>query len=740
MCSLLLLLMSLQSFTQVGVPGFDADQIVFDDVNQRVWVTSLNNRLYYLTDQGWMEHTLPRNDLKVHNLSTSGGVVFLSQGSGLYKLSSNGEWERLFGEIPSVYPSYFTFHDHPQLVISRDFTVSGYSRSEDSGETWSTLEAMDETGYFAEIPGTDSLIFVSGTICRTSPDLGVTWHDVSGGTELQYGLGINDLIVLSDMEWFVVGVSIYFDSCHDVYHTIDGGRTWDCINNGLSFPIVLDAHLYQQQFYIAVAQMAAQQQIRGVLRYNRDTGDWETIGSGLPGALPCLFLTDDGHRLLGTTRFSGITAIDPNSGETQLIPGDPRRDNSVSRLKVSPFDTDCWMAQSGVIWLTTDAGENWVMVDSLYHPMDMSFSPVDPNFYAGIQLHKGVRISHDAGATWVDANTGIGDSDRYLLDRIWFTAQGTILVSGYVANGETGTSGSFIYRSANNGQTWSKVVEASGTEQQVSITGLSDEDGDLLVLMIDKGLMRSSDDGINYETVYHETGDTYWGMSRDSAGGIYLIVERVDAVTGGHTYLLYSPDLVTWREIDGSLSNDWYITSICSDPSISGRLYMMAIPRDIYSDSHSVVCHSTDDFGETWTEWHSNTPVSDFGYSVARAGDRLLLGVKGFSILSTDPEWNGVDTECLAPGINSLSNYPNPFNPTTTVQYSLDVGGPVAIDIYNMRGQRVCTLLHENQAAGKHRVTWNGVDSSNQPVSSGVYFCRLTANGKTELKKMLLLK
>lgn len=86
-------------------------------------------------------------------------------------------------------------------------------------------------------------------------------------------------------------------------------------------------------------------------------------------------------------------------------------------------------------------------------------------------------------------------------------------------------------------------------------------------------------------------------------------------------------------------------------------------------------------------------------------------------------------------------NYPNPFNPSTTISYELRETAEVGILIYNIVGQKVITLVHENQIAGNHHVRWNGHDSNGQPVSDGIYIYRLTAN-KTliDSKKMILLK
>ncbi len=90
--------------------------------------------------------------------------------------------------------------------------------------------------------------------------------------------------------------------------------------------------------------------------------------------------------------------------------------------------------------------------------------------------------------------------------------------------------------------------------------------------------------------------------------------------------------------------------------------------------------------------------------------------------------------------LNTLSNFPNPFNPSTTINYSLPEGADKAkIEIYNTKGQYVSELKIENKK--NNTVTWNGIDSNDKPVSSGVYFYKLNVDGKNiATNKMLLIK
>ena len=85
-------------------------------------------------------------------------------------------------------------------------------------------------------------------------------------------------------------------------------------------------------------------------------------------------------------------------------------------------------------------------------------------------------------------------------------------------------------------------------------------------------------------------------------------------------------------------------------------------------------------------------------------------------------------------------NYPNPFNPETTIKYALPEAVDVRLDIYNMLGQMVRTMVAENQSPGRYVVRWDATDNSGSDLSTGIYFYRLRAGEFLETKKMLLLK
>ncbi|KAA3604633.1 MAG: T9SS C-terminal target domain-containing protein [Calditrichaeota bacterium] len=85
-------------------------------------------------------------------------------------------------------------------------------------------------------------------------------------------------------------------------------------------------------------------------------------------------------------------------------------------------------------------------------------------------------------------------------------------------------------------------------------------------------------------------------------------------------------------------------------------------------------------------------------------------------------------------------NFPNPFNPSTTISYNLGDNVDVSLKIYNEKGEFVKELVNENQSKGSHSIDWNGTDSFGKEVSSGTYFYKIETESFTRSQKMILLK
>jgi hypothetical protein len=85
-------------------------------------------------------------------------------------------------------------------------------------------------------------------------------------------------------------------------------------------------------------------------------------------------------------------------------------------------------------------------------------------------------------------------------------------------------------------------------------------------------------------------------------------------------------------------------------------------------------------------------------------------------------------------------NYPNPFNPETTIRFTILAGGRTVLTVHDVRGRRVATLIDAEMPSGVHQVRWDGRNSQGHPVASGIYFCRLGVGGRSSSAKLVLLK
>jgi len=121
-----------------------------------------------------------------------------------------------------------------------------------------------------------------------------------------------------------------------------------------------------------------------------------------------------------------------------------------------------------------------------------------------------------------------------------------------------------------------------------------------------------------------------------------------------------------------------------------------------------------------------------------RVGATNDVGVSNYSPIHTISiqKWVNVVKESELPGTFHLGqNYPNPFNPVTTIPYTIPNNTHVSIQVYDVQGALIRTLVNETKEAGTHKVSFNG-----ETLSSGIYFYRITTDDYTGMKKLLLVK
>jgi hypothetical protein len=187
--------------------------------------------------------------------------------------------------------------------------------------------------------------------------------------------------------------------------------------------------------------------------------------------------------------------------------------------------------------------------------------------------------------------------------------------------------------------------------------------------------------------------------------------------------------------------------------------YKWVSPIVQYSDIYYAYTNKYDP-----TSWHSLADINYWSAATNSDGRKVCQGTYGsegsdrgivyvgksikvgnynnlyFDNLSfVDVEEEAAEGEALA-GFSLSDNYPNPFNPKTKIDYLVPRSCHVKLEIFNVLGQRVATLVDQPKQRGNHQVTWNGRDQRGVEVASGVYFYRLEAEDFTQSKRMVLMK
>ena len=152
---------------------------------------------------------------------------------------------------------------------------------------------------------------------------------------------------------------------------------------------------------------------------------------------------------------------------------------------------------------------------------------------------------------------------------------------------------------------------------------------------------------------------------------------------------------------------------------------------DIYASmDQSALSHWTDE-SEITGEWGISACAGM--YCVPPSNGPFTMTIKE-NVLSLNGD------KQLPTAFNLLQNYPNPFNPVTSINYQLASDARVTLTVYDIMGQKIRTVVNEDQSAGFRSIVWNGKDNYNNPVSSGVYFYRLHAGNYIQTRKMILMR
>jgi endonuclease I len=237
---------------------------------------------------------------------------------------------------------------------------------------------------------------------------------------------------------------------------------------------------------------------------------------------------------------------------------------------------------------------------------------------------------------------------------------------------------------------------------------------------------------------------------------LYPCDAHVNGNRGNYPYgEVTSPE---WTSLNGSERG------ICSYPGYSGivfepidafkgdiaRTYFYMSTRYYTEDASWPGCPMTDGAellpwaANMLLEWHAEDPVSQKeidrnGAIYALQGNRNpFIDRPDFAVQIFAP--TGVDEELPSPALTLRQNAPNPFNPATSISFTLPAATNVRLLVYDVSGRLVCALADGEYGSGEHVVTWDGRNANGESAASGVYLCRMESAGRCAERKLVLVR
>ena len=516
-----------------------------------------------------------------------------------------------------------------------------------------------------------------------------------------------------------------------VYITTDGGETWTRVIDTHEMFLVVEYSTTDPDIAYAFSPEAVYRSEDAGFnweRFSRTGNMWgpEGIVVGFPIDAQC----DPRNPMrIIVNNYLGGNILSEDGGETWTLASKGYSGALVSHLVVIQDSPHIVYAGSrSGIYRSDNGGEDWI---GLCNPPDSMFAkfneircvavdPDDPDHVLTMPNDFASTLySYDGGSTWeVGTQTGAINSMRFA------PSDPSIVYA---------TTDTKFWTSTDDGEHFQ-----AGTEDAMIALVVHPTNAQIVyVSSVTRGLLKSIDGGQTWDEVGEGLPEAaantlaihplnpalmFAGISDEMSLGGKGVYRSLD---GGDT----------WTQQGGGMDANALVTSVVVDPNDVNVVYACDHLSGVYVSTNG---------GDFWQAINQNLNHRTMN-ALALSGDGSVLYAAtmgaGVYRLGDVEVSDVVDRTSEHPSTFLLEpNYPNPFNPVTSIRYTLPEKSHVTIQIMNMRGRLVHELVNSKQSAGSHIVRWDGTDQQGHPVSSGIYLCRMVASSNQRLRKMTLIR
>lgn len=628
--------------------------------------------------------------------STDGGVTFFVRDLGD---NSNVTDIAIANSTPSTIFVAQGLSQDGRVLVSPDAGTSFVQRFTRSGVGRIVVAVSPSNPVIAYISGQNLQTNQCGAFLK-STDGGTTWNDVTIPGPTSSG----DPTYTGQQAWYNNILAVHptdpnkvYAAGLDAFGSEDGGTSWTQISQWdaeRTNPIFAHADHHIIAFNPLNSNTVYLGNDGGVYKSVNGGTEWISLNNGLAitqfyyGAVhPTL------NRFYGGCQDNGTIATDNSQNWTEIIGGD----GGATEVDYNNPDFVYGEYTNFCFYKSTDGGANFVK--------SMNGIPVGPGTFDGTT-----------------------DRTLFITPFIMDPNDPTILVGGSYR----------VWRTTNQAENWTAIsgdLTGDGTGSDgasISTLAIAKGNSDVIYVGCTNGRVQVTTDAGGTWNI-RETG-------LPSAYATRIVIDPTNAATAFISFSGFANGQKVYKTTDFGAS--WFnATGNLPNIPVNSLLLAPSRPDAIFAGTDLGVFTTTDG-GTNWFRDGLSLPnVAVFDMDYRASDDRIFAHTHGRGVFSTPAGPTSIKEITGSPSEFALmQNFPNPFNPSTTIRFNSPTNQEVTLKVYDAQGKEVALLLNRSLSAGSYEVEWNGQDKFGMPMASGIYFCRVTAGNSQKTIKMILNK